>query len=772
MTIRAKLTALLTVIVALVAMSSLIGGYAQRTVSNELRALSEELVGVLKRVKAGRSETARAYVVASRYTLAGSADDIAVLRDEAMGAATAARATVSELIPLVDGATLDALETVLVEMDALMAAEARFGALVAERSMGEARALSAGAGEQAFDTLLARMNTLLDGVRLEIAEARAQGGPTPARLIEIEDAIDTGLDHLREARRREKDLLLAVSTDQRTAAARDVEAEMAALDIQIDRAVAAREGDATIRIPLTAAAWDGWRPVLQDVLALAQRNSEAVARGVLRDEVGPAYVRADDAWTAVSVSLEDDIVWSADAAAAASERATMLLIVLTVAAMGIALTGAIWFSRSFGSGIRASIQALDDLARGNLDISADSKRRDEIGMLFAAMRRSVDNTRVMAKAAERIAGVDLKGQVRPRSDQDRLGQALDTMGRRLREVIGNAGASAGHVADGARQMSATSEELSEGANAQASAAQEASAAIEEMTATIRQSADNASQTEKIATQSAQEARNGGEAVASAVDAMQRIVEKITIIQEIARQTDLLALNAAVEAARAGSHGRGFAVVASEVRKLAERSQEAASEIGALSTETLKLSGEAGRMLDVLVPNIQRTADLVQEISAATREQNIGAQQINTAIRSLDDVIQRNASAAQQSAATSTELSAQAAELRAVIGFFSAEEVSSEDRDTTSEQRQAGSANAPFKAPSASEEAPHAALESSTPTAPLTSGAPQAAQTADTSALADPGMNSAATDKDAADGGFDLDLTAEDSLDAEFERYAS
>jgi methyl-accepting chemotaxis protein len=194
--------------------------------------------------------------------------------------------------------------------------------------------------------------------------------------------------------------------------------------------------------------------------------------------------------------------------------------------------------------------------------------------------------------------------------------------------------------------------------------------MEEMAANIRQNADNAGQTEKIARQSSTDAARSGEAVGKAVAAMRIIAEKITIVQEIARQTDLLALNAAIEAARAGEHGRGFAVVASEVRKLAERSQAAAAEISMLSSQTVTVSEEAGQMLTRLVPDIQRTAGLVSEISSASREQNTGAEQINVAIQQLDQVTQQNAAAAEEMSSTSEELSSQAQQLQATISFFS------------------------------------------------------------------------------------------------------
>jgi len=190
-----------------------------------------------------------------------------------------------------------------------------------------------------------------------------------------------------------------------------------------------------------------------------------------------------------------------------------------------------------------------------------------------------------------------------------------------------------------------------------------------MAANVKQNAENASQTEQIAAQSAKDAEASGAAVGKAVDAMQTIAAKITIVQEIARQTDLLALNAAVEAARAGEHGRGFAVVASEVRKLAERSQAAAAEIGTLSTDTVKVAQEAGSMLAKLVPDIKKTAELVEEITAACREQDVGSSQINQAIQQLDKVTQQNAAASEQVSATSEELASQAELLQSSISFF-------------------------------------------------------------------------------------------------------
>jgi methyl-accepting chemotaxis protein len=193
--------------------------------------------------------------------------------------------------------------------------------------------------------------------------------------------------------------------------------------------------------------------------------------------------------------------------------------------------------------------------------------------------------------------------------------------------------------------------------------------MEQMASNIKQNADNAQQTDKIANQSARDAQESGKSVLEAVSAMKEIANKISIIEEIARQTNLLALNAAIEAARAGEHGKGFAVVAAEVRKLAERSQKAAGEINQLSGTTLLVSERSGEMLDKLVPDIQRTAELVQEISAASREQDTGGEQINKALQQLEQVIQQNASASEEMAATTEELTGQSDQLVNALAFF-------------------------------------------------------------------------------------------------------
>jgi methyl-accepting chemotaxis protein len=289
-------------------------------------------------------------------------------------------------------------------------------------------------------------------------------------------------------------------------------------------------------------------------------------------------------------------------------------------------------------------------------------------------------------AAEQIADGDLTVAIRERSSKDKLMQALSSMIAGLTRTVSDIRAIAGEVSAASQSISTASVQVSNGATAQAASAEEASSSMEQMVSNIKQNAENAQQTNKIATKSAKDAQESGKSVLEAVAAMKEIASKISIIEEIARQTNLLALNAAIEAARAGEHGKGFAVVAAEVRKLAERSQKAAGEINQLSGTTVKVSEKAGEMLDKLVPDIQRTADLVQEITAASKEQDTGAEQINKALQQLEKVIQQNASASEEMASTTEELTGQSDQLVSALGFFRTEDDSHASQQQAKSQR--------------------------------------------------------------------------------------
>ncbi len=319
--------------------------------------------------------------------------------------------------------------------------------------------------------------------------------------------------------------------------------------------------------------------------------------------------------------------------------------------------------------LNISAQYVERISKGDMPPLITAAYQGEFNGIKNNLNNLIEALNRITVGAREVSQGNLMVDLRERSANDELMKAFIAMVRQLTSVVSEVKSAADNVAAGSQEMSSGAENLSQGASAQAAAAEEASSSMEQMTANIRHSADNAQQTEKIAVKSADDAKAGGAAVAETVAAMRDIAGRITIIEEIARQTNMLALNAAIEAARAGEHGKGFAVVASEVRKLAERSQQAAREISQLSASSMDVAERAGTMLTRILPDIQKTADLVQEINAASREQDSGAGQINKAIQQLDQVIQQNASAAEEMASTAEQLSSQAEQLQSSVAFF-------------------------------------------------------------------------------------------------------
>jgi len=283
-----------------------------------------------------------------------------------------------------------------------------------------------------------------------------------------------------------------------------------------------------------------------------------------------------------------------------------------------------------------------------------------------------------ARFTEQFAKGNLSAEIEKRhlSRKDEIGslsRSLEEMKIKLTEIVTDIQGAAGNVASGSEQISSTAQDLSQGATEQASTSEEVSSSMEEMASNIMQNSDNSLQTEKIALEVSRKAEKGGDAVNQTMIAMKSIVEKINIINDIARQTNMLSLNASIEAARAGEHGKGFAVVANEIRDLAVKSQNAANEISSLSSESLKVAENAGLLLGEIVPAIKQTANLVQEIAAASTEQSTGSDLINSALLQLDQVVQQNASASEEMASMSEELSSQAMTLLTSISFFNVTE---------------------------------------------------------------------------------------------------
>jgi len=377
--------------------------------------------------------------------------------------------------------------------------------------------------------------------------------------------------------------------------------------------------------------FDAWEAQSQKVVELTRSNIDKNLKkvgllgqsdksfGAMRDRINTL---GDQEMARVEANLEDlsQVI-----------RSTIVTyLVVTIAFILASVVVVLIVSTRISNVLRRSVDVTNALAEGDFSVSIDVDRKDEIGQ---------------------------------------LAKALQIMIGKLRSVVHEIQDATAVVASGSEELASSSQSLSQGATEQASAVEEVSSAMEEMSSSISQNAESSGKTESIARSTAEEAKKGGEAVRQTVESMKQIAEKTLIIEEIARQTNLLALNAAIEAARAGEHGKGFAVVAAEVRKLAEKSGQAASQISELSSVSVEVASRAGKMLDTIVPSIEQTAELVQEITAASTEQDTGANEISSALQQLDSVVQSNAGASEQIASTAEQLSSQAVQLEKSISFF-------------------------------------------------------------------------------------------------------
>ncbi len=409
--------------------------------------------------------------------------------------------------------------------------------------------------------------------------------------------------------------------------------------------------------------------------ALAARDTRLLQNA--SNEAGAAMAQMDQAFTQVNTGLRAmQQQGSIDAEAGLAEGALALSRARYAAGALVALIAIVSFYRAhllvsrIATPLTRVTDVLRSVAQGDFDRELPRhSSEDEVGQLHRVCERLLGFLKGVEGGAYRMANGDLTERLQPRSDRDRLSRAWNEMAERLTTTFGELRSAAQSLSLAASHLASSSNAVSHGTAQQAASVEESTASLEEMSASITQNAESSRQLEAMALHGAAQAEESATAVDNTVDAMRTIAERISIIQDIAYQTNLLALNAAIEAARAGEHGRGFAVVAGEIRRLAERSQNAARQISELTGKSLGIAAQSSMKLASLAPSIRRTADVVQEVAAASAEQSSGVSQLNKAMAQVDHVTQSNASAAEELASTAEELMRHAEDLEKKISFF-------------------------------------------------------------------------------------------------------
>ncbi|HEX6225674.1 MAG TPA: HAMP domain-containing methyl-accepting chemotaxis protein, partial [Chryseolinea sp.] len=406
------------------------------------------------------------------------------------------------------------------------------------------------------------------------------------------------------------------------------------------------------------------------VRELGSKNTNTRAEAISESDMEVVDEAADAVLSELETAIENEMANDVKVAEELYKTAVQTMVIIIGISVLLGTLIAMWLLKDIVSSLNIAKSAIKKVAQGDFSADVQSKNRDEIGEMLTELQHMVEKLRNSVEVAKLVSKGDLTidfASIKNKGGD--LDNALESMVKNLREIATTIYNGAENVSAASQQVAAASQQMSQGAQEQASATEEVSSSMEQMVANIQQNTDNSRETEKIAIKAAKDIQISSESVSDTVEAITNIAEKIVIIEEIASKTDLLALNAAVEAARAGEHGKGFAVVAAEVRKLAERSQKAASEITEISSKTVKAARQSKELLLNTLPDISKTAQLVQEIAAASVEQTTGADQVNGAIQQLSQVTQGNASAAEEMSSNAEELNSQSEELKTAVSYF-------------------------------------------------------------------------------------------------------